>query len=53
MASAWTHYDLTAATGAPGAVSRPCGYAFAAERRQHVVYVALDGHVHELAVSLP
>jgi hypothetical protein len=50
----WHHHDLTQATGAPaiGAASYPTGYDFAQPDTiygtQHVVYVATDGHVHEL-----
>jgi hypothetical protein len=48
----WGHYDLTAATGAPPMAGAPCGYAFEAERRQHVVYTGADHHLHELAISI-
>jgi uncharacterized protein with PIN domain len=49
---AWGHYDLTAATGAPLMAGKPCGYAFEAEKRQHVVYKGADNHIHELAISI-
>ena len=50
--SAWGHYDLTAATGAPTPAGRPFGYAFEAEKRQHVIYTDADNHLHELAISI-
>ena len=50
---AWNHYDLTAATGAPAPQVGLVGYAFEAERRQHLVYVGADRHIHELAISMP
>jgi hypothetical protein len=50
---AWGHYDLTAATGAPAPLVGLVGYAFEAERRQHLVYQGADRHIHELAISLP
>jgi len=49
---AWGHYDLTAATGAPPMAGPPCGYAFEAEKRQHVFYAGADNHLHELAISI-
>jgi hypothetical protein len=50
---AWSHYDLTQATGAPMPLVGLVGYAFEAERRQHLVYVGPDRHIHELAISMP
>ena len=48
----WHVNDLTAATGAPAAApsfSRgPAGYVFDAQGTQHVVYIGVDSHVHEL-----
>ena len=44
----WHHDDLTAATGAPPAISNPSGYPFAHQGTQHVVYTAADHHVTEL-----
>jgi hypothetical protein len=52
MASAWTHYDLTAGTGAPKSGAFPAAYAFEAEKRQHVIFYGTDGHIHELAISI-
>lgn len=47
--SGWQHNNLTAATGAPVAhLSLPDAYPFQGQYTQHVVYVAGDGHVHEL-----
>jgi hypothetical protein len=46
-------FDLTAATGAPGPLAGLVGYAFEAERRQHLVYQGADRHIHELAISMP
>jgi hypothetical protein len=51
--NAWGHYDLTAATGAPPSLIGLVGYAFEAERRQHLVYLGADHHIHELAISMP
>jgi hypothetical protein len=64
QAPVWSHVDLTAATGAPTAKSVPAagapgplvglvGYAFEAERRQHLVYLGADRHIHEIARSMP
>jgi uncharacterized protein with PIN domain len=50
--NAWGHFDLTAGTGATLAAGDPFGYAFEAENRQHVVYRGVDGHIHELAISI-
>jgi hypothetical protein len=36
----WHHHDLTAAAGAPGALSDLAGYVFDIQGTQHVVYVA-------------
>ncbi len=46
----WHHNDLTAAAGAPlPAVNQSMsGYAFEAQRTQHVIYVGQDLHFHEL-----
>jgi len=44
----WHHNDLTAATGAPLALSNPTAYAFAAQSTQHVMFVSKDHHVIEL-----
>ncbi len=48
----WDHFDLTRETGALDARSVPVGYAFEAERRQHVIYAGVDFHIHELAISM-
>ena len=47
---AWHHNDITAAASAPPAAdgSRPVGYVFADQATQHVDYVGMDGHIHEL-----
>jgi hypothetical protein len=49
-AAGWHHNDLTAATGSPLArVNHDAtGYVFASQGTQHVNYVGLDDHVHEL-----
>jgi hypothetical protein len=46
----WTYKDLTQATGAPAvaAGSRLNGYVTGYDNQQHVNYVGIDGHVHEL-----
>lgn len=47
----WQHRDLTAETGAPLPHSAPCGYAFEAQRTQHVVYsngASGNFYLHEL-----
>ncbi len=48
--SGWRWADLTATVGAP--VISPCenirGYVFRGEGTQHIDYVGVDGHVHEL-----
>jgi Fungal fucose-specific lectin len=50
--SGWHHNDLSAVVGAPaadGAFDRgPVGYAFEAQRTQHVIYVGADAHIYEL-----
>jgi hypothetical protein len=49
--SGWHHNDLTvAADGAPPSVGlgRPIGYAFDAQRTQHVIYKTSDDHIGEL-----
>jgi hypothetical protein len=53
--SGWHHLDLSAATGAPAVYIgfRPSGYGFEDPRAtppatQHVVYVGVDSHIHEL-----
>ena len=48
---AWHTNDLTGATGAPAPLnnnSKFTGYAFEAQRTQHVNYVGTDNHIHEL-----
>jgi hypothetical protein len=42
----WHHNDLTAAAGAPLALSTPTGYEF--RKLEHVVHGGNDGHVYEL-----
>jgi hypothetical protein len=46
----WHHHDLTNATGAPDAQTNrnTNAYVFAAKGTQHVNYVGVDSHVHEL-----
>ena len=46
----WHHHDLTNATGAPDAqINRNTNaYVFAAQGTQHVNYVGVNDHVHEL-----
>jgi hypothetical protein len=44
----WNHNDLTAATGAPEAITSPCAYMFDAQGTQHVDFGGADGHIHEL-----
>jgi hypothetical protein len=44
----WGGGDLCEATGAPHAAGDPTGYVLAADGTQHVVYRAVDGHIHEL-----
>jgi hypothetical protein len=45
----WTHTDLTGVTGAPASPTAPWAYMFDAQRTQHVVQIAEDGHVVELS----
>ena len=49
-AEGWHSLDLTAATGAPDAEpNRDCnGFVFPSHGTQHVTFVGLDHHVHEL-----
>jgi hypothetical protein len=47
-ASGWGGGSLTSETGAPLAAGDPTGYVLAADGTQHVVYRAVDGHIHEL-----
>ncbi|WP_285115638.1 hypothetical protein [Leifsonia sp. fls2-241-R2A-40a] len=49
-ASGWHWGDLTAATGAPAASDSDLfhGYVFRGDGTQHVDYVGVDGHIHEL-----
>ncbi len=45
----WHTTDLTAVTGAPGAVAgTAAGYMFDAQGTQHVFYVGADNKIHEL-----
>jgi hypothetical protein len=46
----WHHKDLTAATGAPlSQVNRNApGYVFPSQGTQHVNYLGVDNHIHEL-----
>jgi hypothetical protein len=46
--SGWHHSDLTAATGAPLAIGHMAGYAWDADRAQHILFVSGDGHIREL-----
>lgn len=49
-ATGWHWGDLMAATGAPGVSDSETvhGYVFRGEGSQHVDYIGLDGHIHEL-----
>jgi hypothetical protein len=47
----WTHVDLTKLTNAPIATGSPYGFAWEADGTQHVVYVGVDGNIHELWFS--
>src|SRR5580692_10050888 len=48
-ATGWHHNDLTAAAaGAPNAAGDPSGYLFDAQGTQHVNYLGVDNHIHEL-----
>jgi hypothetical protein len=48
-ADGWHHNDLTTESQAPMPLSaRPSGYVFDEEGTQHVDYLGVDGHVHEL-----
>jgi hypothetical protein len=44
----WNLNDLTVTTGAPTALAQPTGYVFDAYGTQHVTYLGIDGHIHEL-----
>ena len=45
----WHVNDLTAASGGPAVGQfRLSGYVFDAQGTQHVVYIGVDSHVHEL-----
>jgi hypothetical protein len=44
----WRHNDLSAAANAPNAVEGPSTFVWQDEESQHVVYRAVDGHIHEL-----
>jgi hypothetical protein len=44
----WTHRDLTAETGAPLATASPSAYVFERDGTEHVLYLGIDAHVHEL-----
>ena len=46
----WHHNDLSAGTGAPPATPNrnSPGYIFPSQGTQHVNYVGLDNHIHEL-----
>jgi Peptidase A4 family len=48
--SAWHHNDLTAAAGAPNAAPGTAlsGYESAFNNQQHVNYIGIDNHIHEL-----
>jgi hypothetical protein len=47
-ASGWHQNNLTTAAGAPKTSANPTGYVFDAQGTQHVNYVGVDSHVHEL-----
>jgi hypothetical protein len=47
-AHGWGHVDLTAVAGTPPAAGDPSGYAFEAQRTQHVLYRGVDRHIYEL-----
>jgi hypothetical protein len=44
----WNLNDLTIATASPQALGQPTGYVFSDYGTQHVTYVGVDNHVHEL-----
>jgi hypothetical protein len=44
----WNLNDLTIATASPQALGQPMGYVFSDYGTQHVTYVGVDIHVHEL-----
>jgi hypothetical protein len=44
----WHANDLTVAAGAPPVSGGLVGYAFEAQRTQHVLFLGADGHIHEL-----
>jgi hypothetical protein len=47
-ANGWSTGDLTAVSEGPRATGDPVGFAYRAQRSQHVFYRSADGHVHEL-----
>jgi hypothetical protein len=49
----WGHTDLTAAAGAPAAAGGSAldGYETSFNNQQHVNYLGVDGHVHELVYT--
>jgi len=50
QSGAWHHNDIAAAASAPPAARiSPVGYVFADQATQHVDYVGMDGHIHELS----
>lgn len=44
----WSHQDLTQMTEAGLAAARPSAYVFYDQGTEHVVYLGIDRHVHEL-----
>jgi hypothetical protein len=44
----WHHDNLTVLTAAPKIGGNPTGWAFEARGTQHVTYVGVDQHIHEL-----
>jgi hypothetical protein len=52
LSIAWSHNDLTEATGAGGAAGDPAGYTWDVDSTQHVVYRGNDSHIHELWFSM-
>lgn len=49
----WSHNDLTADAGAPGAMARTPldGYQTTFNNQQHVNYIGADGQIHELVYT--
>lgn len=43
----WAHNNLSAATKAPKATGKPCGYVFG-DTTQHIVFRTTDGDIYEL-----